>query len=345
MAFPTLTMPSSAAASPIIDDAQLGQLTRVGAVDSAGLPTGTDGVDSLVTRAFDLAARPALRRELFFADLARVRPTRQSHNGAVVRFNIIDDISDDPTTATLVEEYDVLPTPLTSYTTDVRMREYGRTVTTTGLLRGTSMVAVDPVAAERVGRNAGATIERLALSVLLAAGGVTTAGAAGSAPTSVTVTTKPSDTLRAAIQSFQSNNVDPFENGNYIGVITPAAARALKAEAGNEGFRFWNTQREDGSQIPVLGGMGRRKGYLGVYEGFELWVSPLAALSTPGGIFLGDEALAKIYPSVAGFSENPQVVVAPVIDRLMRFASVGWKWMGGFGRFRAEATLTGNLAG
>jgi hypothetical protein len=60
-------------------------------------------------------------------------------------------------------------------------------------------------------------------------------------------------------------------------------------------------------------------------------------------VFLGQDGLAVGQSSAPGFGA-PQVVVAPVVDRLRRFASVGWFWLGDFARFRAEAILTGDLA-
>ena len=171
----SIAAPGSLLVSPV-EEAEIAKLTQVGAV-SGGLPTGSDGVDSLVTRAYELFAHQNYRRQLLFDEVATVRLSKVSHNGAVYQLNVVDDISDDPTTAVLIEQYDVLPTPLVSWKLDVILKEYGRVVTTTNLLRGSSFVPVDPLAAERIGRNAGATMDRLALNTLVAAGGITKAGA------------------------------------------------------------------------------------------------------------------------------------------------------------------------
>lgn len=310
-------------------------LTHVGAT-SGGLPTGSDGVDSLITRAYDLTAFTFLRRKLLFDEWATVAPTRQSHNGAVIQMNFVGDIDDDPAKAVLEEDYDVLPTPLASYKTDLTMLEYGRTVTRTNLVRGLSMIPIDPVAAERVGRNAGGTIDRLALAALLASGGIKNDGTAGGAVVDVTVANGPSDTLRAAAQYFRENNVDPMDDGFYRAALTPAAETALRKEADAAGWRYW--QANDGSE---MGGNSIVRGFVGNYEGFKISVST-GVPSAQGGIFGGKDALAKVFPKVPGYGPYPQVVVAPVVDRLRRFASVGWLWLGGYGRFRAEAVVTGN---
>ena len=336
MAIPTngsdLVSPVSDAQNPST------KLTRSGSVAGA-LPAGTDNVQSLITRAYNLAAATVYRRNLMWDRFATVQPSRLSHNGAIVQFNFVNDLDDDPATALLPEDYDVLPTPLKSWKTDVTMQEYGKAVTTTALLRGTSMIPVDPIAAERVGRNAAAVIDRLAFAPLLAAGGVKNDGTAGGAVTDVTVANKPSDTLRAASQKFKEQDIPPFANGLYAAVLSPAAETALRKEADAAGWRYWQINQEES------GGTGSiAQGYVGTYEGFQIYTANTPGLAAKGGIFLGADALAKAYSTAPGFSSNPQVVVAPVVDKLRRFASVGWYHLVGYSRFRAEAVLTGNPA-
>lgn len=336
MAIPTngsdLVSPVSDAQSPAT------HLTHVGARTN-GLPTGTSGVESLVTRAYNLAADQVFRRALLWDTFATVQASRLSHNGAVVQFNFVNDLDDDPAGALLPEDYDVLPSPLKSWPTNVTMNEYGKAVTTTALLRGTSMIPVDPIAAERVGRNAAATIDRLAFAPLLLAGGVNNDGTAGAVPTDITVAGSPSDTLRAASQHFKEKDVAPFAGGMFKAVMTPAAETALRKEADAAGWRYWQINQEES------GGTGNiARGYVGAYEGFEIHVANTPGLDAKGAVFLGAESLAKAYSVAPGFASNPQVVVAPVVDKLRRFASVGWYHLVGYARYRAEAVLTGNPA-
>lgn len=335
MAVPTA--PGSNFVSPVDFDTQDAdnKLTHVGARTN-GLPTGTDGIDSLITKAYDLAARKPFRRQLVFGTMATARATALSHNGAVIQLNVVDDLDDDPDTAALVEDYDVLPTPLKSYASNIILEEWGRTVTKTALARGTSMIPLDPVAAERVGRNMGATVERIAYNAALAAGGIKKDGTAGGAPNDVTVAGGASDTLRAASEYFRSNNVDTMDDGFYKAVLSPAAETALRKEADAAGWRYWQINQEE------MGGTGSiMSGKLGVYEGFSIYTSTL--VGNEGGVYLGNEGLAVGNSSAPGFGA-PQVVVAPVVDRLRRFASVGWFWLGNYARFRAEAICVGNPA-
>lgn len=313
-------------------------LTRVGARGADGLPTGNDQIDSLITRAYDLAASQPFRRQIIFADLVSKRPTRQSHNGAVVALNMVTDLDDDPATALLVEDYDVVPTPLKSFRSDLILKEYGRVVTTTALARGTTMIPLDPIAAERVGRNMGATLERLAFNASLVASGINNDGTAGGVPASVTVTGVPSDTLRAASEYFKTRSVEPFADGLYRAVLSPAAETALRKEADAAGWRYWQiNQNADGGTGSIAAG------YVGTYEGFRIYVSTLVGAT--GGIFYGADGLAMAHSTAPGFGPMPGVVVSPVVDRLRRFASIGWYFLGGFGRWKAEAIVTGNPAG
>jgi hypothetical protein len=329
-----------------VEEANVAKLTQVGARGADGLPSGSGGITSLITRAYDLMAAKPLRDQLIFDNFATVRPTRQSHNGAVVRMNFIDDLDDSPTTALLPEDYDVLPTPLKAYWTDITMYEYGRVVTTTNLARGTSNIPIDPAAAERIGRNAGSTVDKLAVAALYAAGGVNADGTAGAVPHDATVATKPSATLRAAAEYFQSNKVEPFGDGLFLAVITPAMETALRSEADAAGWRYWQVnQLPSGgtSDIATRGTVALGANRLAYqYEGFL--VMPSIRLTAGKAIFLGNEGLAKAYPIVPGYGPTPQTVVSPVVDRLRRFASVGWTWLGGYARYRAEAVCTGNLS-
>lgn len=338
-----LTPPAANNVSPLTADDQNSLtgtfgLNRVG-TRSAGLPTGTSNLESLVTTAYNLVAFRNLRRRIAFADAATVRATSLSHQGAVIQLNLIDDLDDDPTLAVLAEEYDVMPGRIKSYKSSIILNEYGRAITTTALLRGTAMVPVDPVAAERVGRNMAGTLDRRALNVLLAAGGINKDGTAGAVPNAITAASgKPSDALRAISEYFKSKDVEPFANGNYRIVMTPQAETLLRKESAADGWRYWNI-----NQNPAGGGSGSiLNGYVGTYEGFDIQVANTPGLGTYQCVAMGNEGLAMGMSSAPGFGA-PSVVVSPVVDRLRRFASVGWYWLGDFARFRAEATATTTL--
>lgn len=338
-----LTMPASNNVSPLTADDQASLtgtfgLNRVGSRTN-GLPTGTDSLQSLVTTGYNLMAYRNLRRRIAFADAATVRPTNQTHQGAVIQLNLVDDLDDDPALALINEEYDVVPGRIKSYKSSIILQEWGRVITTTALLRGTSMMAVDPIAAERVGRNMAGVFDRRALAVLLAAGGITKAGAAGGVPNAVTAASgKPSDALRGISEYFKANDVEPFANGRYRIVMTPQAETLLRKEAAADGWRYWqiNQNAGGGESGSIL------NGYVGTYEGFDIQVANTPGLGTYQCVAMGNEGLALGMATAPGFGA-PSVVVSPVVDRLKRFASVGWYFLGDFARFRAEATAVTTL--
>ena len=133
---------------------------------AAGSDPAMDGAvgANLVTKAYELAAWGTLRPELIFDQFATVRATRQSHRGSSEQFTFIADLAEAVTP--LAENLDVDSAAINSTTVEVGMAEYGNAVTTTALLRGTSMIPFDPVAAERVGYNAAQSVNTLARTAL-----------------------------------------------------------------------------------------------------------------------------------------------------------------------------------
>ena len=272
---------------------------------------------NLVTKAYELAAWGTLRPELIFDQFATVRATRQSHRGASVQFSFVDDLAE--ATTPLAENLDVDSAAIASTTIEVGMSEYGNAVTTTALLRGTSMIPFDPIAAERVGYNAGASIDTLCRTALDAATN-TVGGAAGAMG---------SDLLRTGVYEMKAANVRPFSGGAYVAVISPKQEAALKAEADAAGWR-WVVGTNPG------GGNSIYMGEVGMYEGVRIVVNNHLT-DEDTGYLLGAEGLAKAFSSAPGFGPTPRVVVSPVVDKLRRFASVGWHHLVGYKVFREEA--------
>jgi len=286
-----------------------------------------------VTKAYDLAVYPALRPELIFDQFATVRATNTTHRGGSVRFSFVDDITEQ--TTPLLENLDVDSVTLTSKALTVTMREYGTAVTNTALIRGTSMISLDPLIAERVGYNAGLSIDTLCrtaldqTSITYDDGTTATIGSIGatSSPLSGAI-------LRQGVARLRAANVRPLRGGNYVAVISPYQAQQLMSETTDTGFRW---------MVGYAGGQGTAgnsifMGEVGTYEGVRLVVNN--HLTNQGqGYLMGAEALAKAFSTAPGFGANPKTVVSPVVDKLRRFASVGWYHLVGYSIFRAEALL------
>ena len=286
-----------------------------------------------VTKAYDLAIYPALRPELIFDQFATVRASNVTHRGGSVRFSFVDDISEQ--TTPLLENIDVDSVTLTSKALTVNMREYGTAVTNTALIRGTSMIAIDPLIAERVGYNAGLstdTLARVALdatSITYDDGSTASIGSVGDGSADLS-----GDQLREGVARLRAANVRPMRGGNYVAVISPYQAQQLMSDTTDTGFRW---------MVGYAGGAGTAgnsifMGEIGTYEGVRLVVNN--HLTNQGqGYLMGAEALAKAYSTAPGFGPDPKVVVSPVVDKLKRFASIGWYHLVGYSVFRAEALL------
>lgn len=284
-----------------------------------------------VTKAYDLAIYPALRPELIFDQFATVRSTRLTHRGASVRFSFVDDISEQVTP--LLENIDVDSVSLASKALSVPMDEYGTAVTTTALLRGTSMIPIDPLVAERVGYNAGLSVDSLARQAL------DVASVTYDDSTTENITEIGSSTdflnsylLQEAVATLQSNNVRPFRGGQYVAVVSPYQAQHLKSDTTDTGWRYTVARNEGGAGNSIF------MGEIGTYEGVRIIVNNHLT-STGMAYVMGAEALSKVYSDAPGFGPNPRVVVSPVVDKLRRFASIGWYHLVGYSVFRADALI------
>ena len=285
-----------------------------------------------VTKAYDLAIYPALRPELIFDQFATVRASNTTHRGGSVRFSFVDDLAEQ--TTPLLENLDVDSITMASKALTVSMREYGTAVTNTALIRGTSMISLDPLIAERVGYNAGISIDTLArvaldvTSITYDDASTATVGSIGDGSANLSGVM-----LRQGVARLRAANVRPMRGGNYVAVISPYQAQQLMSESTDTGFRWmvgYNGDNTAGNSIFM--------GEVGTYEGVRLIVNN--HLTSQGqGYLMGAEALAKAYSTAPGFGPNPKTVVAPVVDKLRRFASVGWYHLVGYSVFRADALL------
>lgn len=285
-----------------------------------------------VTKAYDLAVYPSLRPELIFDQFATVRASNTTHRGGSVRFSFVNDIAEQ--TTPLLENIDVDSVTLSSKALTVTMREYGTAVTNTALIRGTSMIAMDPLIAERVGYNAGLSIDTLARTALDATSVTYDDGTTGSIGSIGDVAASLSgDVLREGVALLRAANVRPLRGGNYVAVISPYQAQQIMSETTDTGWRW-----QVGYAAPNTAGNSVFMGEVGTYEGVRIIVNN--HLTNQGkGYLMGAEALAKAYSTAPGFGPDPKTVVSPVVDKLKRFASVGWYHLVGYSVFRTEALL------
>jgi N4-gp56 family major capsid protein len=288
--------------------------------------------------AYDLLARYAYRPELYFDSWVDVKPTNLTNRGSSVTFWQQSDMA--IATTPLTEDVDVTPVALSNTSVNVPLLEYGNATVTTARLEATSMLAIDPLAANVVGYNAGVSIDTIARNTFQAGPNVRFGGDATSRATIDPADTLKSDNLRRAYADLTSANVPKFDFGMYMALIHPNQAYDLKRETGEIGWRAPQVYGTSQEQI--------RNGEIGAYEGFRVVVSPRAPVFLGAGagtppanvyraLFMGREAIAKAFSTGGGYGPDPVVVRGEVTDILRRFSPLGWKHFVGYGTFRDDA--------
>jgi N4-gp56 family major capsid protein len=299
--------------------------------------TTTASVDYAKT-AYDMLLYFALRPELYFDQVADVKPTNQSMPGSSVVFSISNDLAIASTA--LNESTDITPVAMSDSQVTVSLAEYGNATLTTAALRGESFVSIDEGQANVIGYNAGVSIDEVARIVLQAGSNVNySAGATGVTPGGRSSIT-PNDTLRAAdvrlnAARLRGNNVPGF-GGAYVGYIHPDVSYDLWGESGNQGLIAPHIY----SQPEEVW-----KGEVGMFAGVRFVETPRAPVFADAGssttdtdvyatLFVGRQSLAKVWAIKDGNGPTPKVVFGPITDILRRFQPLGWYWLGGYSIFR-----------
>jgi len=200
-------------------------------------------------KAFEQMAYFPLRPELFFDSVADVKPAYQSYPGSSVQFTIMNDMA--LATSTISETTDLTPVALSDSTVTVTLGEYGNVATTTAKLRAESFVEIDPIVANNIGYNAGASIDsvaRITLRDALLANGkqywdnagsgslVWTAGSPGSF--SGTPATAVGGDFAKERARLRSANVVPYEGGFYVAFVHPDVVFDVQQDTGTAGWRL-----------------------------------------------------------------------------------------------------------
>lgn len=311
------------------------------------LYTRVQDLNSAGTTAYEQYAYFALRPELYFDACASIKPTRQSHRGSVVTFNIYNDLA--PAITPLTEDADVDAVRITDNTVTVSLNEYGNAALTTAQARAYSYLVISNDVANVVGFNAGISFDSLARNPLVAGDNVVYAGG-NTARNQLTAGDNLTATLVREVGARLSDaSVQRVMNGYYKAFISPLVSKDLREETGADAWRDPHTYSQP-EQI--------WNGEIGAFESFSFIETPRlsapnleTAQGGPGGfvdggattedvfptLFLGTQALAKTWSSMVS-SPTPNIILGLVTDKLQRFVPLGWYWNGGYGRFR-EASL------
>jgi N4-gp56 family major capsid protein len=261
-------------------------------------------------------------------------------------FNLLDELAVEATPTALTELSDVAATALSDAVVTVTLAEHGKATSVSAKLRGTSYLREMLRASKEIGQHAGKTYDNLARNPLLAGTNVFFGGTqtVRSAITGTDILT--ADNVRVARVTLANESSQRFSDGAYKAFIAPDVAYDLTREIGGDA---WRDPHVHSAPDAIWNGM------IGRFEGFDFIETPrLDIPELPTGwlnggatnedvyptLFLGQEALAKVWSQA--LEENgpePQIVIGPVTDQLKRFKSVGWFWLGAFGRFREESIV------
>ena len=291
-------------------------------------------LDSAGVEAYELGARFALRDELVFSSIRKVKPAPVTHNSDTYSFWFYDEIT--PSTTALTENVDVTPDAIGDSKVTVTIAEYGQAAGRTRWVKATGMLDYDPALANLVGRASGVAYDTLARNALVA--NTTNIRYGGDATSTVTLTTTDYLTaalVRRSVADLVTSNAAPYMGDKYLAIVHPYQSLDLREETGDAA---WLASQIRQDHVALQGrAIGSFAGATFVENNRVLTATDGATSETVyRGLFLGEEALACAFASnVCG--EMPGIEVSPVIDKLNRFVHIGWYWVGGFARLREEA--------
>ena len=260
---------------------------------------GTVGGAGLVQKAYDRLLEFALRSEPLIRSVADKRPAKQAIPGSTVVLQKYVDL--DTKTSTLTETVDpdavALSTP-TSVT--VTLNEYGNAVLVTRALELFSLADVDPAIANIIAYNLADSIDTVAMTTLRSGSNNIFAGNATSTATIDAADTLDSADIRRAVAKLRANKAKGRRGNAYWVGIHPEVSHDLRAETGDLGWRYPQSQSaENASKVWA--------GEIGEYEG-AFFVESSRLFNAKTGA--DQSALATTVTTVAGTSAGFTIGVA-----------------------------------
>jgi len=266
---------------------------------SSGSFGGTVGGAGLVQKAYDRLLEFALRSEPLIRSVADKRPARQAIPGSTVVLQKYVDL--DAVTGTLTETVDPDAVALTTPTSvTVTLNEYGNAVLVTRALELFSLADVDPAIANIIAYNLADSIDKVAMTTLRSGTNNIFAGNATSVATIDAADTLDSADIRRAVAKLRSNKAKGRRGNAYWVGIHPEVSHDLRAETGDLGWRYPNSQSAENSSKIWAGEIGEYEGAFFV-ESSRLFNAKSGADQT---------ALATTTATVAGTSAGFTIGVA-----------------------------------
>ena len=252
---------------------------------------GSVGGAGLVQKAYDRLLEFALRSEPLIRSVADKRPAKQAIPGSTVVLQKYVDL--DTKTSTLTETVDpdavALSTP-TSVT--VTLNEYGNAVLVTRALELFSLADVDPAIANIIAYNLADSIDVVAMNTLRSGSNNIFAGNATAVGNVDAADTLDSADIRKAVAKLRANKAKGRRGAAYWVGIHPEVSHDLRAETGDLGWRYPQSQSaENASKVWA--------GEIGEYEGAFFVESPRLYNAKSGA---DQTALTTTAVTVAGTS-------------------------------------------
>lgn len=292
--------------------------------------------DNTVKMMYDFAIGMVFRETSIYRMWTDKRPERVNGPAQTIQLQKQDYFSTAAVTAAktpLNEEQDVDSTKLPpTLTVNLTVNEYGAAVTKTKVLRHFSFADVDAIAARTVGMHMAETLDELVQDVMASGSQVLRAQNRGTTGAITSTDYIRATDVRKAVTKLRVNKV-PDWNGFYMAGIHPHVIHDLREETGSGS---WRVPSEYGtSQANIW------NGEIGVFEGvrFVQNTRTRTALdgTSSGKVYrtwiLGREAIAE------KVVEEPSSVIAPVIDKLQRFSTIGWYGILGWCLYRDESIV------
>lgn len=293
---------------------------------------------SLSQTAFNTLAYYALRPQLFYDEVADVRPDTLTNPGKTVSFDVISDLA--AITSSLTETSDVTIVSMSDSQVTVVLNEYANAVTTTALARAFDYIPVNPLVANVLGFNAGLSMDTIARNAVQAGTNVLYQSGVANRAAITASTNLTGSTIMQAVANLRTNNVQTFGDGQYRAIIHPLVSYDLRKSTGAGG---WNDVHVYSAPQGIFNGT------IGTFGGVTFMEAPRAPLFADTGsgstvdvygtLVMGRQAIVKAYTSAGGYAggNEPTYGDVPVVDAAERFTGRYWKWCGGYGVFRQAA--------
>jgi hypothetical protein len=317
----------------------------------------TRGDLAAVKATFDKVIRWRNRWEPMYRSFATTGPASVAHPGSKITMFRTGKKGLDLATTPLseYEDPDAKPLPGIEERLDLTMDEYGDATVTTMRLREYAWTDINPMQIEYVRRHMRDTVDAIYMNAIYsttggyaasgagtgfkqyvgAAAGAITAAPAG-AYSALGAQSLAAGHIRRVVAEFRNEGVIPFNDGLYLGLITPDISVALRETTDLAGWRY-----------PHLDGTANNniwRGTVGVFEGVMFIESPQYQGLDKGGsvdptvalvdqtptdtdaaniLFIGAEGL------VEGVVREPGATILPQQDKFGRLVGLGWYgWFG-----------------